>query len=169
MYEYYGHPYGYGNGYGVGYGYPPFRERSPYSIEHVQYHQMMHFAQSILMNAKSQKEAIHLYERMLQSAPEEHQADLKHILADEHMHLRLFTELYRRLTGTAPGYHVSQVQFTTYEEALQKAYEAELEAYETYRNQYLSTPDPSIRDILFRAMTDEIEHAVRFIRLMERK
>ena len=76
--------------------------------------------------------------------------------------MKQFTDLYVALTGRQPVYQIDKVTFNTYREGLQKAYEAELEAYEEYRNSYLLTQNLPVRDVFFRALTDEIEHATRF-------
>jgi rubrerythrin len=107
--------------------------------------------------------AIDFYTRLVQMAPDEkHRNDINHALQDEKVHLQLFTQLYTYLTGQQLTYQINPKQFSTYEEGLQLAYEDELEAYEDYRNSYLLTNNPMIRDTFFRAFTDEIEHAIRF-------
>lgn len=157
MYGYPFFPYGYG-GYS-GQGYPYDRYAYPMDLMH---HHAAGIAQSILMDAKSEAEAIDFYERIIQNAPATHRRELEGILADERLHLRLFTGVYQRLTGRQPVYQIEQVSFSTLDEAFKKAYEDEFKAYETYRDQYLTVQDQSIKDVLFRAMSDEIEHAIRF-------
>jgi len=94
---------------------------------------------------------------------------IEHALEDEKIHLRTFTQLYQTLTGKKPVYQTKITRFRNFQEGLRIAYEQELEAYETYRDNYLSTQDPMIRDAFFRAMTDEIEHALRFSHVLNKK
>jgi len=107
--------------------------------------------------------AIDFYNRLINAAPnKKHKDTIHHALEDEKIHLQLFTQLYIALTGQQPTYQIKREEFSNYSEGLRMAYEDELEAYETYRNAYLLTQDQHIRDVFFRAMTDENEHAIRF-------
>lgn len=117
----------------------------------------------ILKAIKAEAEATDFYQRLSRFAPnQKHRDDIMHALEDERIHLRQFTNLYVRLTGCQPVYKPERKMFQTYIEGLKMAYRDELEAYEHYRNIYLLTRNPMIRDVFFRGFTDEIEHAVRF-------
>lgn len=85
-----------------------------------------------------------------------------HARNDEVVHQRLFSKLYTRLTGTHPVVRVQDTRFSSYKEGLEIAFRRELEAAELYRDMYLSTKVRDIRDVLFKTMTDEMEHAQRF-------
>jgi rubrerythrin len=107
--------------------------------------------------------AIDFYSRLISATPnQKHKDNINHALEDEKIHLNLFTQLYVALTGQQPIYQIKKEEFSNYNEGLRMAYEDELEAYENYRNAYLLTKDQYIRDVFFRAMTDENEHAMRF-------
>ena len=83
------------------------------------------------------------------------------IAEDERTHLQNFVNLYYTLTNRHPQYEVERIAFNTFEEGLKEAFDDELKDYETYRNQYLKTKNQAIRDIFFRAFSDEIKHATR--------
>lgn len=118
---------------------------------------------AILAGIKGEASAIDFYTRLAPLAPnQKHKNDILHALEDEKIHLKEFTQLYINLTGQQPMYQVERKQFNSYKEGLQMAYEDELEAYEEYRNAFLLTQNPPVRDVFFRAFTDEIEHAMRF-------
>jgi rubrerythrin len=118
---------------------------------------------NILKAIKSEAEAIDFYQRLLKFAPGHRgQDDISHALEDERIHLRDFSQLYYSLTGMQPVYRPKKIAFHNLQEGLRLAYQDELEAYEFYRDIYLMTSHPLIRDVFFRAMTDEIEHAMRF-------
>ncbi|MEC3159426.1 ferritin-like domain-containing protein [Bacillus thuringiensis] len=118
---------------------------------------------AILSGIKGEASAIDFYTRLVPFAPnQKHKNDILHALEDEKTHLKEFTQLYITLTGQQPMYQVERKQFNSYKEGLQMAYEDELEAYEEYRNAFLLTQNLSVRDVFFRAFTDEIEHAMRF-------
>lgn len=117
----------------------------------------------ICKSIKGEAEAINFYTRLLKIAPnKKHREDIKHALNDERIHLRYFTGLYRQLTGAQPFYKTEKARFSNYYDGLKKAFYDEIEAYEMYRDIYLMTNDPMIRDIYLKAFTDEMEHASRF-------
>lgn len=119
--------------------------------------------QDLLKAIKGEATAIDFYSRLAKLAPnQKQQNEIFHIIEDEKTHLKNFTVLFAMITGTHPVYQVNKVRFNTYREGLQMAFDDELSDYETYRNHYLLTEDPFIRDLFLRAFTDEIKHATRF-------
>ena len=101
------------------------------------------------------------YERLMRMAPTREEADIiKQIRTDEIKHYEAFEDLYRRMTGRNPRVpETDKPTFRTYMEGVELAFFDELEAYEHYRDLYLSTQNPRIRDIFLDAFTDENEHA----------
>lgn len=106
--------------------------------------------------------AVQFYDVLEEMAPIPFRDFVSHAKNDEMMHVRLFSQLYRKLTGTEPSVWVENTQFSSYKKGLEIAFRRELEAAELYRDMYLSTRVPEIRDTLFKTMTDEMEHAQRF-------
>jgi len=143
---------------------PYIRQQTQYQMSSA-YQNIHQFLNQLLQAAASEAQAIDFYTRVVQSAPNEKaREDFNHALEDERLHYRLFVDLYRRITSQEPQVpSFTPVTFNSFGEALNKAVESELEAYEMYRNMYLSTFDPAARDILLRAFTDEMEHATRFV------
>ncbi|MDQ0340358.1 rubrerythrin [Caldalkalibacillus uzonensis] len=124
------------------------------------FNQILHY---LLQAIHDEAQAIDFYSRLKRMAPDQlHQDFIHHALEDEQHHLQDFIQLYVDLTGQQPHYRIQPVAFQTYQEGVFKAYLAELEAYEFYRDMMLMSHDIQIRDTFFRAMTDEIEHASRF-------
>ncbi|MCO7175791.1 ferritin-like domain-containing protein [Sporolactobacillus kofuensis] len=116
----------------------------------------------ILGSIKGEATGVDFYTRLAAAAPTPEMRNA--ILAnrrDEEEHFRLFSGLYARLTGQQPVYQITPVQFSSFREGLKIAYRDELEDYEKYRNYYLMTQDPMLRDVFLRAFTDEIKHAIR--------
>nr|WP_263323856.1 ferritin-like domain-containing protein [Neobacillus sp. Marseille-Q6967] len=125
--------------------------------------QFQELLSSILNGIKGEAAAIDFYTRLVKDAPDnKHREDIQHALDDEKIHLKEFTQLYKSLSGQDPKYQIKKTKYNTYEDGLRIAYGDELEAYEDYRNSFLLTQNMAVRDIFFRAMTDEIEHATRF-------
>lgn len=108
--------------------------------------------------------AINFYRGLLGSAENEVQRSyIDHAYKDEQRHLKMFTFLYTKLTGNEPVISRERVSYGTYLAGIEKALDAELKASELYRNMFLAVRLPKVRDMLFRAMTDEMEHADRFM------
>jgi rubrerythrin len=121
------------------------------------------FVSAVLDAVKGEATAVDFYGRLAEAAPnEEMKADILSIRQDEHDHFQLFSWLYVQLTGNQPVFQITPVQFPSFSEGLRIAYHDELEDYETYRNLYLTHSDPTVRNILLRAFSDEIKHAIRF-------
>ncbi len=107
--------------------------------------------------------AVSFYDKLMKLAPNQKQKTwIEHAKNDEMKHLNAFTALYLRLTCQSPVVQPKDYTFTTYKAGVALAIERELEATELYRDMYLATIVPEVRDIFFEAMTDEIEHSVRF-------
>ncbi|GAW94199.1 ferritin-like domain-containing protein [Calderihabitans maritimus] len=138
------------------YGYPP-----NYPMHGV-FKNFQEFVNNLQKAIKDEAMAIEMYEQMLKMAPAEHKKHIRHALEDERKHYQMFTDLYQFLTGMKPMITVPPVHVECYEEAVEEAFQRELEAAELYRDMMLSTSDYQVRDIMFEAMTDEMEHATRF-------
>lgn len=92
-----------------------------------------------------------------------------HAYDDENKHFRAFVRLYKRLTGRQPSVRITPIRYPSLAAAYRQAFFDELEAAELYRDMYLMTRDPDIRDIFFMAKNDEEEHAQRFHFLYNRQ
>jgi rubrerythrin len=144
----------------------------PYPMNRINLYQNYNkFLQDLLKAVSREAQAIDFYTRVLQYAvTEKYKRDFQHALEDEKKHYQLFTGLYHSLTGKKAIVPPFQpIQFKKYTdvvdkriEAVDKALDHELEAYEMYRDMYLSTTDPLARDIMLRGFTDEGKHAMRF-------
>ncbi|WP_175991644.1 cupin domain-containing protein [Bacillus sp. Marseille-Q1617] len=122
-----------------------------------QNHQVM----DVLLNGIIGKaSAVDFYSRLANVAPDkEHRNQLAQIAEDERAQWGRLTNLYISMTGVQPMYEIEQIPFYSYQEGLQKGYEAELESYEHYRTGTMITQDPSIYEAFFNACKGEWEHA----------
>lgn len=121
------------------------------------------FLSNLTKAIRDEATAIGFYRMLMESAQNETQrANIEHAYKDEQQHLKMFTHLYQKLTGKQASIQRDKVTFSNYEAGLEQAFAAELSAAEMYRDMYLSVRLPRIRDMLFRALTDEMEHAQRF-------
>lgn len=115
----------------------------------------------LLKAMRGEAETKKYYKRLADLAPSEREEDIiEHFIEDETKHLSKFKMLFEMITGKGPELtHIKQPVFDDYLEGIEQAILNELEAYEFYRDIYLSNNNPIVRDIFFEAMTDENEHA----------
>lgn len=84
---------------------------------------------------------------------------------DEYKHRRLFEEIYKALTGSAPAEkNMSEEtsgagQSQSLRELLTESLFEELDSVEFYRDIMSNVETPSVREILFEIITDEQSHA----------
>jgi len=90
----------------------------------------------------------------------EYRETLEAIAADERKHLQSFRALYCQLTCTYPHVQPAVETAPNFAAGIAMAINDELEAYEMYRDMLLMVCQQEIRDVMFEAMTDEMEHAV---------
>ncbi len=107
--------------------------------------------------------AVRWYEALLSETSNPlHQRWIRHAYEDEKKHLHMFSSLYQRMTGQMHPIRGAEAVKGDYKTQILHALEEELKASEAYRTMYLNTTIPELRDTLFEAMTDEMEHAMRF-------
>ncbi|OIJ15235.1 cupin [Anaerobacillus arseniciselenatis] len=150
-----------------GYSYPSYPYgNTPHHSNYMSRNEQGNYQQgfdTLLTAIKKEASAIDLYHRLAQVAPDQKQKnDIIHALQNKTAHLNHFTQLYSSLTGSQPMYQIDQVSFRSYEEGLQKAYEAGVEAYEEYRNNMLFPQNPLVQNMLLHASNCEKENLTRF-------
>ena len=151
------------NGPSYSYPYDYSRANSPSFMARSSQNSHQQVLEALLAGIKGEASAVEFYSRLAQSAPNQrHKKAIQQALEDKQVHLKQFTDLFVTLTGQSPQYQIDQVDFRSYQEGLQKAYEAEVEDYHEYRNSYLLTQYLPVGNVFFRAFADEIEHATRF-------
>ncbi|MFV2045851.1 cupin domain-containing protein [Metabacillus sp. YM-086] len=106
-------------------------------------------AMSILLDEiKKGASTIDLYMRLAKSATDEnHRNDILYALEGKKATTNQLTNLYINLTGTKPLYQIVEIPFLSYEEGLEKAFEAE-GSFEN-RNHSLLNQDPIMQHILW--------------------
>jgi mannose-6-phosphate isomerase-like protein (cupin superfamily)/rubrerythrin len=119
-------------------------------------------AELILMCIQREASAINLYERLVQTALNQHHRNhILYALEGKQNHLQQFTELYISLTGLQPEYRVDPVAFYCYKDGLRIAYEAELEGCHAYPNHCQRSEDPYIQQVFMKASAEKKESAAR--------
>ncbi|WP_054870971.1 ferritin family protein [Caloranaerobacter sp. TR13] len=110
---------------------------------------------------KGELEAIKYYERLIKMAPNQEEADIiRAFYKDEKKHYNNFRHLYMMMTGRQPTIPpINMPEFDNYLQGVEQAILDELDAYEFYRDIYLSNINPYVRSLFFEAFTDENEHA----------
>jgi rubrerythrin len=85
---------------------------------------------------------------------------------DEGKHYKMFQQIYYVLTGKMmeiPQPHTDE--YSKLIDAVETSINGELEAVELYRKIQSMLPNQKLRDMLFEIITDEQEHATRFVYL----
>jgi len=115
----------------------------------------------LLKAIQGEAEARKYYKQLISIAPDEKEADIiEHLYEDETKHLSKFRMIFEMTTGKEPDIKsVKTLDFDNYIEGIEQAILDELEAYEFYRDIYLSSNNPIVKEIFFEAFTDENEHA----------
>lgn len=110
---------------------------------------------------RGEAEARKYYKKLMGMAPNEKEENIiDHFFEDETKHFSKFRMLFEMITGKEPEIgNAKTPDFDNYLEGVEQAILDELEAYEFYRDIYLSGNNPIVRDIFFEALTDESEHA----------
>lgn len=117
------------------------------------------FQQTLLTLIIEKASIVDFYTRLREKARNKNEKDLIfQILENEKRQLKQFTEMYISLTGRKPVYQINYINFNSYSEGLNIAFQEVLKNYDLYRNYYFSSSNPQIRDLFFLAFTDEIKN-----------
>lgn len=138
----------------------PYPQMDWMSLRFKDFHQFIKDLEAAIQDERS---AIIFYTELYKIAPTEiARYAVKTALEDEIIHDKKLTKLYKHLTGTKPNVKVEPATFNHFYEGLQKAFLDEVEAFEFYKEMYLSVFCPTIRDLLYSIQHDEMEHATLF-------
>ena len=119
----------------------------------------------LLLHAmQGELDAISFYQQLMKMTSDQQDISLiTDIHNDEVKHFKLFHNLYRQLYGVdAPTIRPREPNIVSFREGVKQAILDELESYELYYEIYLSSTNPTVRNIFFEAMADENEHAAKF-------
>lgn len=90
--------------------------------------------------------------------------NLRHAYEDEAKHYRMFQDIYEDLTGENIEIPVPKVELADrFVDNVKSSIQGELEAVEMYRDIRAMLTTKRHRDMLFEIITDEQEHATRFV------
>lgn len=85
---------------------------------------------------------------------------------DEGKHYKMFQHIYRQLTGKDIEIPLPRPEkMDSLKVAIEGSIQGELAAVELYRRIYAMLPNRQMRDMLYEIITDEQEHATRFVYL----
>lgn len=105
------------------------------------------------------------YKRMIEMAKDEKiRKQIDFAYKDEGKHYKMFQQIYYALTGKPIEVPAPEVE--TYDrliDAVETSINGELGAVELYRKIRSLLPNTQLRDMLYEIITDEQEHAARFI------
>jgi rubrerythrin len=87
---------------------------------------------------------------------------IEHAKEDEKKHYQSFQQVYYGLTGQFFQNVKKTNKYNTFKEGALNALIGELEAAEMYRDMIFNLPTQQVYKPIYIAMTDEMEHAIRF-------
>jgi rubrerythrin len=125
----------------------------------------------IIEGMKDEKAGREKYKMMMEMAKsEKSRKQIEFAYADEGKHYKMFQQIYYTLTGQYIDVPCPQLKCEKFIESIESSINDELEAVELYRKIRSMLPNNQLRDILYEIITDEQEHATRFVYLysMER-
>ena len=105
------------------------------------------------------------YKIMVDAAPNNEIAEqVRFAYEDEGKHYGMFQSIYKDLTGRMIDIPTPQVEkYDNYIDAVKSSINGELEAVELYRDIRSMLNSKKHRDMLYEIITDEQEHATRFV------
>ncbi|MCM8711120.1 ferritin-like domain-containing protein [Clostridium sp. SYSU_GA19001] len=105
------------------------------------------------------------YKNMMEMANEEKiRKQIEFAYIDEGKHYKMFQQIYYMLTGKTIDVPAPEVEsYDKLIDAVETSINGELEAVELYRKIQSMLPNMNLRDMLFEIITDEQEHATRFV------
>jgi rubrerythrin len=105
------------------------------------------------------------YKMMIEMTDKDKMKDqIRFAYEDEGKHYKLFQNIYHQLTGQYVEIpYPDQKHYDSFTEAVESSINGELEAVELYRKIKSLLENEQMRDTLFEIITDEQEHATRFV------
>ncbi|WP_028547604.1 ferritin-like domain-containing protein [Paenibacillus sp. UNC451MF] len=130
----------------------------------LQFQDVRRFMSQLQWSVNHTATLIRAYAALVKLAPaDEAIMELDRMLAEEKRHYKLLEALYMELKGIEPSVQPERITYATYEEGLQHVVRLEREAIRQYRDTYLLTPSPRVRDLFFYGMSDSADHLVGLI------
>lgn len=107
------------------------------------------------------------YKMMMDAARSEKvREQIRFAYEDEGKHYEMFKKLYYQLTGKTVDVPTPEVErYNSFLDAIESSINGELDAVELYRDIRAMLPTREMRDIMYEIITDEQEHATRFVYL----
>jgi rubrerythrin len=133
------------------------------------YREQMNKKQSLLdLIKEAMKDERHdriKYKNMMDMAKTEKiKKQIEFAYMDEGKHYKMFQQIYYALTGKMIDIPAPKVEeYSKLIDAVESSINGELEAVELYRKIQSMLPNMKLRDMLFEIITDEQEHATRFV------
>ncbi|MCZ8519158.1 MULTISPECIES: hypothetical protein [Paenibacillus] len=124
----------------------------------LQYRDVLRFFESLQWSLNHIAGSIRIYSALGKLAPGEAEAEeLERLLLQARGHFAMVRGLYVELKGVEPEIEPSESHAVSYREGLREAIGMEREAVRQFRDTYLLTPSPRVRDVFFLAMSDGVD------------
>ncbi|AEI45048.1 hypothetical protein [Paenibacillus mucilaginosus] len=124
----------------------------------LQYRDVLRFLEGLQWSLNHIAGSVRIYAALAKLAPGEAEAEeLERLLLQAKGHFALVRELYVELKGMEPKIEPAGTSAVSYREGLREAIGMEREAIRQFRDTYLLTPSPRVRDVFFLAMSDGVD------------
>ncbi|MDF2961185.1 MAG: hypothetical protein K0S39_2920 [Paenibacillus sp.] len=134
----------------------------------LQYCDVRKFLEQIAWSVNHTATLVRAYALLVKLAPTEEQSEeVNTMMQQEKRQFTLLEALYRELMGGEPSVQPQAQTFITYKDGLQQTASLERAAIRQYRDTYLLTPSPRIRDIFFYALSDGTDHLIGIMMLQQ--
>ncbi|MCS7458816.1 ferritin-like domain-containing protein [Paenibacillus doosanensis] len=134
----------------------------------LQYRDVRRFMSQLQWSVNRTATLIRAYASLVKMSPDEETAlDLERMLAEEKKYFALLEALYIELKGTEPLVQPEPFVHNTYPDGLRQMIRWERETIRQYRDTYLLTPSPKVRDLFFYGINDSADHLVGLILLQQ--
>jgi rubrerythrin len=139
----------------------------PLSVK-LQYREVRKFMEQLQWSVNHTATLVRAYAVLVKLAPSaEHATELDAMMQEEKQQFVLLETLCRELKGAESLVQPSAFDFHTYKDGLQQAVSLERAAIRHYRDTYLLTPSPRVRDLFFYALCDGTDHVVGLMLLQQ--
>ncbi len=108
------------------------------------------------------------YKKMMEMTDDPNvKKQIKFAYDDEIKHYGMFRQIYYQLTGKLINFPIPEKveEYANIMDAVKSSIEGENDAVDAYRDIYAMLNNKHMRDMIFEIITDEIEHANRFVYL----
>ncbi|MFE5320240.1 ferritin-like domain-containing protein [Paenibacillus sp. NPDC056579] len=134
----------------------------------LQYRDVRRFMEQLQWSVDHTATLVRAYAALIKSAPDEDAViELDRMMLEEKAIFSLLSAMYMELKGVEPQARPESFDSPTYADGLLRAVQLEREAARHFRDTYLLTPSPRVRDLFFYGWTVSTDHSTGLVLMMQ--